>query len=117
MKHLFIAILLISRIGSIQADGLSNTVQPIWLDVRSATEFESGHLPGARNVAFDKIGSLISEITTDKNTAITLYCKSGRRAGFAKQSLERLGYSNVVNAGGIKQVLLRANVPPEMGNN
>ena len=52
---------------------------------------------------------------TDKNALVMLYCKSGRRSGFAKQTLEQLGYSNVVNAGGINDVLRRAQTLPTAG--
>ena len=87
----------------------------IWIDVRTLTEYEGGHLPGAHNINFDRIGAHISEITTDKNALVMLYCKSGRRSGFAKQTLEQLGYSNVVNAGGINDVLRQAQTLPTAG--
>lgn len=87
----------------------------IWIDVRSLAEYEGGHLPGAHNINFDRIGAQISEITTDKNALLMLYCKSGRRSGFAKQTLEQLGYSNVVNAGGINDVLRQARTLPTAG--
>ncbi len=86
--------------------------KPIWIDVRTVQEYESGHLPGARNISFDHIGERISEITTNKNAAIRLYCQSGRRSGVAKQTLEKLGYVNVVNAGGVKRVLRKAATDP-----
>ena len=88
---------------------------PIWIDVRTVAEYEGGHLPGARNINFDRIGAHIVEITTDKNAVVMLYCKSGRRSGFAKQTLEQLGYSNVVNAGGINDVLRQAQALPTTG--
>ena len=87
----------------------------IWVDVRTLAEYEGGHLPGAHNINFDRIGSHISEITTDKSALVMLYCKSGRRSGFAKHTLEQLGYSNVVNAGGINDVLRQAQTLPTAG--
>ena len=61
------------------------------------------------------IGARINEITTDKNAALRLYCQSGRRSGLAKQTLEKLGYVNVVNAGGVNLVLGNTHVEPATG--
>lgn len=88
---------------------------PLWIDVRTAAEYESGHLPGARNIEFDRIGALIAAVTQDRDRAIVLYCKSGRRSGFAKQTLLELGYRNVHNAGGVTEVLRRAGSEPAFG--
>ena len=83
--------------------------------MRTVTEYESGHLPGARNIGFEGIGKQISNVTTDKNTVLRLYCRSGRRSGLAKQTLERLGYTNVVNAGGLNDVISRTQLQPVTG--
>lgn len=88
---------------------------PLWIDVRTAAEYASGHLPGARNIEFDRIGAQIAAVTEDRDQAIVLYCKSGRRSGFAKQTLLDLGYRNVRNAGGVKDVLRRTGSEPAFG--
>ena len=67
-----------------------------------------GHLAGAYNINFDSIGQHIHTITADKDAPIVLYCKSGRRSGLAKETLEQMGYSNVTNAGGVNDVLREA---------
>lgn len=71
----------------------------IWIDVRSAEEYQQGHLPGAIHIPHTDIASRIHEITQDKNAQIQLYCRSGRRSGLAEVELKKLGFSNVVNAG------------------
>lgn len=78
--------------------------QEIWLDVRTAEEYAAGHLVNAINIPFDVIEDNIASITTDKNATIYLYCKSGRRASVALQSLESLGYTNVINKGGYEEL-------------
>lgn len=88
---------------------------PLWIDVRTPEEFASGHLPGARNIEFDQIGAQIAAVTQDRNQTIVLYCKSGRRSGFARQTLLELGYRNVRNAGGVSDVLRRAGSEPAFG--
>ena len=73
----------------------------IILDVRRADEFEAGHIPNAINVANESIGT--DEITElpDKNQLIMVYCRSGRRSKEAAEKLVQLGYTNIVEFGGI----------------
>lgn len=73
---------------------------PVWIDVRSAEEFSSGQIEGAHNIAHHVISEQINGLELNKDVEILLYCRSGRRASFAKADLEALGYSNVKNIGG-----------------
>lgn len=77
---------------------------PVIIDVRTDSEFNSGHLQGALHMQHDKIGSMIETKVPDKNADILLYCRSGARAGVAKKTLESLGYRNVKNGGGLKDL-------------
>lgn len=77
---------------------------PVIIDVRSESEFNSGHVQGALLMPYDRIGSLIGNQVSDKETDIILYCRSGRRAGIAKKTLESLGYTSVTNAGGLNDM-------------
>ena len=78
--------------------------EPIWIDVRSAEEFAGGHLDSALNIPHTEITGRIVDVTTDKQAEIHLYCGSGKRAGMAKEALEELGYTNVTNEGGYKDI-------------
>jgi phage shock protein E len=73
-----------------------------WIDVRSADEYAGGHVSNAVNIPYTEIVSRIGEVTEDKDALIYVYCRSGRRSGIAKESLEGAGFSNVVNLGGLK---------------
>ncbi len=75
---------------------------PIWIDVRSAEEYQQGHLPGAIHLPHTDIASRIHEVTQDKNAKIQLYCRSGRRSGLAAAELKKLGFNHVENAGGFE---------------
>ena len=79
--------------------------QIIWIDVRTPAEFASGHVKNAYNIEFQIIGEQITGATQDKNAQLLLYCKSGRRSGVAKRTLEKLGYQNVTNVGGVRDAL------------
>ena len=84
-------------------DGLSAALQRgdkfALYDVRTAQEFSSGHIPGAKNIPHDKIAKTIP--VKEKDTVIVLYCRSGARSGVAKRALTSLGYTNIVDFGGI----------------
>ncbi|HDZ6823165.1 TPA: rhodanese-like domain-containing protein [Mannheimia haemolytica] len=77
----------------------------IWIDVRSAKEFQQGHLNGAINVTHTEIAQRIAEVAPDKNQPIHLYCRSGHRAEAALNELKKLGYSNVTNHGGYDDLI------------
>lgn len=73
----------------------------IILDVRRPDEFAAGHIPGAINVANETIGTSEIPELPRKEQLILLYCRSGRRSKEAAEKLVRLGYTNVVEFGGI----------------
>jgi phage shock protein E len=68
-----------------------------WLDVRSAEEFDQGHVSTALNIPYEEVPARIFEVTDDKDAVLYLYCRSGRRAGIAKQALEEMGFAQVIN--------------------
>lgn len=78
-----------------------STRAPVIIDVRSTEEFSEGHYQGAINLVHSDISQTIGALNLQKNQEIILYCRSGNRAGKAKEALEELGYTNVVN--GINQ--------------
>ena len=73
----------------------------IILDVRRVDEFAAGHIPGAINVASESIGTDEIPELPDKNQLIMVYCRSGRRSKEAAEKLVKLGYTNIVEFGGI----------------
>ena len=75
------------------------------IDVRTQQEFDAGHLQDAKLIPFDQIGDKISAVETDKERDIVVYCRSGRRSGIAKETLEKMGYKNVINGGGMNDLL------------
>jgi phage shock protein E len=83
---------------------LAMAADKIWIDVRSAEEFKAGHLEGAVNIVHTDIAAKIATVTQDKNAEIQLYCRSGRRSGLAEAELEKLGFTNVHNAGGYEEL-------------
>lgn len=73
----------------------------IILDVRTPEEFAEKHIPNAINVPNETIGTDEISQLPDKNQLIMVYCRSGRRSKEAAEKLVKLGYTNIVEFGGI----------------
>ncbi len=73
----------------------------IILDVRTADEYAGGHIPEAINFPNESIGSEEIPNLPDKNQLILVYCRSGNRSKQASEKLAALGYTNIVEFGGI----------------
>lgn len=87
----------------------ATAANPLWIDVRSASEFDTGHVSDALNIPYNEIAEGIKMLDVDKDAVIYVYCRSGRRSGIAKETLEGMGYSGVVNIGGFEDALKKAN--------
>ncbi|QEI14107.1 rhodanese-like domain-containing protein [Cellvibrio japonicus] len=77
----------------------------IWIDVRTPDEYNAGHLHGAILIPYEEIAARISEVTSDKNARIRLYCRTGRRSGIAQETLQALGFTQATNEGGYEDLL------------
>ena len=73
----------------------------IILDVRTPEEFSEKHIPGAINIPNETIGTEEGPELPDKDQLILIYCRSGNRSKQASEKLVRLGYTNIVEFGGI----------------
>jgi len=71
------------------------------LDVRTPEEFAEKHIPGAINVPNEVIGTEEVPELPDKDQLILVYCRSGNRSKQASEKLAALGYTNIVEFGGI----------------
>ena len=73
----------------------------IILDVRTPEEFADKHIPGAINIPNETIGADEIPELPDKDQLILVYCRSGNRSKQASEKLVALGYTNIVEFGGI----------------
>ncbi len=76
----------------------------LWIDVRTAEEFNAGHIQDAAHIPYEEIAARISEVTSDKNASIRLYCRTGRRSGIALETLQAMGFTNATNEGGYEEI-------------
>lgn len=73
----------------------------IILDVRTAQEYSEKHIPGAISIPNEAIGTEDIPELPDKEQLILVYCRSGNRSKQASEKLVKLGYTNIVEFGGI----------------
>ena len=73
----------------------------IILDVRTPEEFREEHIPDAINIPNETIDSDEPVELPDKEQLILVYCRSGNRSKQASGKLVKLGYTNIVEFGGI----------------
>ena len=78
-----------------------NTSGAMLLDVRTPEEYRSGHIPGAIVIPNETIGTEEIPQLPDKDQLIMVYCRSGNRSKQASDKLVKLGYTNIVEFGGI----------------
>ncbi len=73
----------------------------IILDVRTPEEYTQGHIPNAINVPNETISTADISQLPKKDQLIFVYCRSGRRSKEVAQKLVNLGYTNIIEMGGI----------------
>ena len=79
-----------------------NNPDAIIVDVRRDDEYKTGHIPGAVLLTMETItAETAAKFLPDKNQMILIYCRSGRRSKIAAQNLLDLGYTNLIEFGGI----------------
>ena len=79
------------------------------IDVRKPTEFEEGHVEGARNLPLDSISDLMAEFP--KDSPVYLHCAGGYRSMIASSILKARGFDNIINIEGGYGAMTKAGVP------
>lgn len=73
----------------------------IILDVRTQSEYDEKHIPGAVLIPHTEIEARAAKELPQKDQLILVYCRSGNRSKTASEALEKLGYTNIREFGGI----------------
>lgn len=79
-----------------------NTPDALLVDVRERDEYAQGRIPGSKNVPLSALQT-IAEVCGDKDAPLFVYCLSGARSRQATAQLQSMGYTNVINIGGINR--------------
>jgi len=83
------------------------------LDVRTQTEWEKGHIPGAKQIYLPDLRDRVDEL--DPALPVITYCGTGYRASIASSVLEKEGFS-VHNIPGSMSAWRQAGFPEEKSN-
>ena len=75
----------------------AESAKPLIIDVRTEAEWKGGHIKDAVLIPYEQIGEKIGAIAEDKSKRIYLYCRTGRRSKIAQETLNKLGYKDVIN--------------------
>ncbi|MBW2387045.1 MAG: rhodanese-like domain-containing protein [Deltaproteobacteria bacterium] len=95
---------------------LAEPTSTLILDVRTAAEFASGHVPGAVNIPHDQLAARLSEVESFRSAPVVVYCKSGRRAGMATSVLADAGFSKLHHLTGDMNAWSQQGLPTEPAN-
>ncbi|MDO6681068.1 MULTISPECIES: rhodanese-like domain-containing protein [unclassified Oceanobacter] len=90
MEKLWLAVLLVLGSTLTMAD-------TIFVDVRTDEEYQQDHLTGAAHIPFQQIAEKIGQLQLQKDDQVVLYCRSGRRASIAADTLDGMGFTNIKN--------------------
>ena len=74
--------------------------QPVLIDVREDHEWVDGRLPGAMHLGRGIIERDLESYVAERSTPIVCYCGGGYRSVLVCDSLQRMGYTNVVSLAG-----------------
>ena len=77
---------------------------PSWVLMPTLLTLAREHVDGAVNIPLADLKTRIAAEVPDKNDTIHVYCNVGRQSGQAQQMLSEMGYTQVVNAGGLSQI-------------
>lgn len=84
-----------------------------FVDVREDDEWKAGHAKGAIHLGKGVIERDIERVIPDKNAEIILYCGGGFRSALAAESIQRMGYTQVLSMDGGIKAWREAGLPEE----
>jgi len=67
--------------------------QPLLVDVREPSEYQSGHIPDAINIPLRTLTHNLDKVSRDR--PVVLYCSTGYRSAMGVMTLHLFGYDNV----------------------
>ncbi len=97
--------------GCAPAQPIEVTPATTIVDVRTPSEYASGHLEGSVNVDLQS-GQFAEEIAAyPREAAYVVYCRSGNRSAQAVEVMAELGFENVTDAGGVDDAASATGLP------
>lgn len=90
------------KISQTEAKKIMDTNADIYIvDVRDEDELTEGYIENSVLIPLDTLTQNTTSIIPDKNKPVLVYCRSGKRSAVAAEELDKMGYKNVLDFGGI----------------
>jgi len=90
----------VEEISLEEALGRAALGSAVLVDVREESEWEEGHIPGAIHIGRGVLERDIEKEVPDPSTPLILYCGGGYRSALAAESLQEMGYREVLSMEG-----------------
>lgn len=105
----------VPNVGTTEAVTLINRQHALVLDVRTDTEFASGHILDAKHIPLDKLAERLGELNKYKDKPILVNCQRGGRSVKACEILRKAEFKQVHNLQGGLEAWLQAKLPVVKG--
>ncbi len=90
---------------------MNNHSDALILDIRTAADYKSGHIKGAKNIPLSDFATSVDGLTGDKSKPVLVYCNSGNTVTRAIKLLKKAGFETVNNLEGGIAAWKEANMP------
>ena len=90
----------IREVSPAEVEPIRERGDAVIVDVREASEWEQGHVPGAVHISKSYVEQQIEGAVPDRDRPVVLYCAGGVRSLFAAQTLRDMGYTDVASMAG-----------------
>jgi rhodanese-related sulfurtransferase len=85
----------------------------VLVDVREESEWAAGHVPGAVHIGRGILERDVEGTYPEKDSPLVLYCGGGFRSALAADSLQKMGYTDVISMDGGWRGWLESSFPVE----
>ena len=103
----------IMQVSPIESAGLQSNKFAVIIDVRSQSEWEQQHIPGAIHIPLSDLDDRMGELKAFEDKQLIMQCAVGGRSSQAVEILQQAGFSNVSNMNGGIVAWRKANLPVE----
>jgi len=103
----------INQISPVESAGLQSNDFAVIIDVRSNSEWNNQHIPGAVHIPLSDLKGRMDELKSYQGKQLIMQCAVGGRSSKAVEILQQAGFSNVSNMNGGLVAWQKANLPIE----
>jgi len=103
----------LAEISPQQAAQIVEAENAVIIDVRTQSEWDAGHIPGAIHIPLSEVKGRLGEFKEFEGKELVMQCRSGKRSAAAGKILLAAGYEDVSNLSGGINAWSKAKLPVE----